>query len=213
LRGAGNRRRGPGGARTKLGGVVEAGGLRAPGLRDTTSDVAGEDHKRLGRSRVPRRRTIPAEGQLTVVEISAEIRRRAAVLAWLGHRLRFRETQGRGFVLKRRNRAIFGVHVTELRRLRSVQRIRHYPCQSMPASGRCGCGGAGSDDCGQQTWSGWPRARAQRETRPGQRTEAWLGGEERADRWAPSVSDGKRGCGVTRPAWERESAGALGRVG
>ena len=109
---------GRGGAGTKLGGVVEAGGLRAPGLRDTASDVAGEDHKRLGRSRVPRRRTIPAEGQLTVVEISAEIRRRAAVKTWLGHRLRFRETQGRGCVLKRRNGAGFGVRVTELRRLR-----------------------------------------------------------------------------------------------
>jgi len=122
--------------------------LRAPGLQDSTRDVAGEDHKGLSRSRAPRRRTIPAEDQLTVVEISAEIRRRAAVLAWLGHRLRFRETQGRGCVLKRRNGAGFGVRVTELRRLRSAQRIRHYPCQSMPASGRCGGGGAGSDDCG-----------------------------------------------------------------
>ena len=91
----------------------------------------------------------------------------------------------------------------------SAQRVRRYPCQTTPASGRCGCGGAGSDDCGQQTWSGWPRARAQRETRPGQRTEAWLGGEERADRWAPSVSDGKRGCGVTRAGLgERERGGA-----
>jgi len=117
--------------------------LRAPGLQDSTRGVAGEDHKGLGRSRVPRRRTIPAEDQLTVVEISAKIRRRAVVLTWLGHRLRFRETQGRGCVLKRRNGAGFGVRVTELRRLRSAQRIRHYPCQSMPASGRCG-----SDDCG-----------------------------------------------------------------
>ena len=36
LRGAGNRRRGPGGARTKLGGGVEAGALRAPGWHDLT---------------------------------------------------------------------------------------------------------------------------------------------------------------------------------
>ena len=66
---------------------------------------------------------------------------------------------------------------------------------------------------GQQTWRGWLRARARRETRPGQRTEAWLGGEERADRWAPSVSDGKRGCGVTRAGLgerERGSAGPRG---
>ena len=122
--------------------------LRPPGLQDPTRDVAGEDHKRLGRSRAPRRRTIPAEDQLTVVEISAKIRRRAVVLTWLGHRLWFRETQGCGCVLKRRNGASFGVRVTELRRLRSAQRIRHYPCQSMSASGRCGYGRAGSDDCG-----------------------------------------------------------------
>ena len=92
--------------------------LRAPGLQGSTRDVAGEDHKGLGRSRVPRRRTIPVEDQLTMVEISAKIRRRAVVLTWLGHRLRFRETQGRGCVLKRRNGAGFGVRVTELRRLR-----------------------------------------------------------------------------------------------
>ena len=53
--------------------------LWPPGLQDPTRDVAGEDHKGLGRSRAPRRRTIPAEHQLTVVEISAEIHRRAAV--------------------------------------------------------------------------------------------------------------------------------------
>ena len=92
--------------------------LRAPGLQDSTRGIAGEDHKGLGRSRAPRRRTIPAEVQLTVVEISAEICRRAAVLAWLGHRLRFRETQGRGCVLKRRNGAGLGVRATVLRRLR-----------------------------------------------------------------------------------------------
>ena len=34
--GAGNRRRGPGGARTKLGGGVEAGALRAPGWHGST---------------------------------------------------------------------------------------------------------------------------------------------------------------------------------
>ena len=184
--------------------------LRAPGLQDSTRGVAGEDHKGLGRSRVPRRRTIPVEVQLTVVEISAEICRRAAVLAWLGHRLRFRETQGRGCVLKRRNGAIFGVRVTELRRLRSAQRIRHYPCQSMPASGRCGCGGAGSDDCGQQTRIGWPRARTRRETRPGQRIEARHGGDERADRWARLVGENPRARG---PGCQRAKRARRGRLG
>ena len=44
MRGAGNRRRGPGGARTKLGGGVEAGALRAPGWHGSTPRLScGKD--------------------------------------------------------------------------------------------------------------------------------------------------------------------------
>ena len=49
---------------------------------------------------------------------------------------------------------------------------------------------------GQQTWRGWLRVRARRETRPGQRTEVWHGGDERADRWARIVGEHPRASGA-----------------
>ena len=52
--------------------------------------------------------------------------------------------------------------------------------------------------------------RGRRETRPGQRTEAWLGGEERADRWARLVGENPRASRAGAPAVGRERAGRSG---
>jgi hypothetical protein len=48
--------------------------------------------------------------------------------------------------------------------------------------------------------------------RDGAARAAVAGGRRRADRWAPSVSDGKSGCGVTRAGLGETERGALGRV-
>ena len=63
---------------------------------------------------------------------------------------------------------------------------------------------------GRQTWHGWPRARARRETPPGQRTEARHGGDERADRWTRLVGENPRASGAGAPAASRERAGRSG---
>jgi len=98
----------------------------------------------------------------------------------------------------------------------SAQRVRRYPCQSTPASGRCGCGGAGSDDCGAADVARVAQSAgtARNAAGPANRGEAqrrrkgWQVGPP--SRWEPVCEQGRGASGRPRKSGPKR-IGKLGR--